>query len=400
MQEERRVVVTGIGVIAANGMNREEFYENSMNGISGIKKCSIFDASNLRTEYVGQIEKELPLLQQKPDDMTRFQAITRIALNEMLDDCGLDREAIRNYGRRAYLSLSTSLATNDKIEGYTKDTNQGIFNPEWLSRVPDFMPWIKKECGVRGGAYVTAPACAAGTVAAGIAYDLIKQEKADIVVVGGVDPLCEVSCTGFHVLKALSTSVCKPFDKERDGINIGEGGAFFLFETEESAKKRNAKIYGEILGYGTNNEAYHITSPDPEGLGACAAMDMALSHTDLTREDIDLINAHGTGTMLNDEMEVTALRNYFGDCSHELNVTTNKSMIGHCLAATGAIELAATLLCINRERYMPNINLNNKMEIAEGKNLITEAKSGRINYALSNSFAFAGNVASVLVGRY
>lgn len=400
MSVERRVVVTGMGIITANAMNREEFFRNSVDGVTGIQECNIFDVSKLKTTYVGQIKKEMPVLQEKPDDPTRFETIAKIALDEMFEDSGIDRDTIRQYGRRAAVSLATSLASNDKVDGFIREKMEGKFYPEWLPQTPNYIPWLKKECGVRGEAFVTSPACASGTVAAGIGFDLIKQGKADIVIVGGVDHLCELSCVGFNSIGALSNSICKPFDTERDGINIGEGGAFLLFETEESAKKRNAKIYGEILGYGTGNEAYHITSPEPEGNGACAAMEMALSHTDIKKNQIDLLNAHGTGTKLNDAMETTAVEKFFGDTENELTITSNKSMIGHCLAATGTIELAATLLCIDREEYMPNISITNKMELTKNKNILTEPKKGRINYALSNSFAFAGNTASILVGRF
>lgn len=400
MQQERRVVVTGIGVIAGNGNNREEFYQNSVNGVTGIKECTIFDVSKIRTKYVGQISKELPVIQDTPTDRTRFQEIVRIALNDMFEDAGITKEDIKKYGRRASLAIGVLSVTNDKINGFNKDMRLGKFEPGWLTRVPDFMPWVKKEAGVLGGAYTTAPACASGTVAAGIGFDLIKQGKADIVIVGGAEQLTQVSCNGFHSLRSLSTSICKPFDQDRDGINLGEAGTFMLLETEESALKNNRKIYGEILGYGTNNEAYHITSPDPEGNGACATMKMAMKNTGVEPKDINLINAHGTGTKLNDAMETTAVNRFFKDCDGELNVSTNKSMIGHCLGGAGAVELAATLLCVSREQYMPNINLDNPLELDEGKQFVMEAKKGNIKYALSSSFAFAGNTASILVGKY
>lgn len=400
MPNKKRIVVTGIGIMTGNGLDRESFYENSMNGVSGIRECTIFNVSNLKTKYVGQIPKEMPVLSNDPMDKTRFQVIVESALKEMFDDSGLNREMISQYGRRAALSLATSLATYDKINGYSRCIQEGNYNPGWLPRLCDYIPDIKREAGVKGAAYVASPACAAGTVAAGIAYDLIQQDKADIVVVGGADPLTQMSCTGFHVLKALSNSICKPFDTERDGINIGEGGAFFLFESEESALKRNCKIYGEILGYGTCNEAYHITTPDPEGSGAITAMSMALKNTNVEKEDIDLINAHGTGTKLNDAMEVKALNKFFDNSEHELMITANKSMTGHCLAGTGAIELAATLLCIKNQKVMPNISLHNKMALEGNKIFPTESEEHEIHYAISNSFAFAGNVASILVGEY
>lgn len=400
MENKRRVVVTGIGVITSNGEDKETFYENSIHGVSGIKECSIFDASKLRTPYVGEIEKEIPVLSKEPGGETRFEYIVNTAIEEMFADGGLNAEDIKKLGRKAYLSFATSLAMNDSIMGFTNDSKKNKFDPGWLTDSVDFLSLIKKKCGIKGGCYTTTSACAAGTTAAGVGFDLINQGKADVVVVGGADPLTEFSCVGFHSLKSLSKSICKPFDEERDGINIGEGGAFFLFETLENAEKRNAKIYGEILGYGINNDAYHITSPDPDGSGAWASMNMALSHSGIKREQVDYVNAHGTGTKLNDSMETGVLKRFFKDQEKRVIVSSNKSMIGHCLAAAGAIELAATLLCIDRNRNMPNINLDKKMELGSGQDYITFSEEKEINYALSNSFAFAGNTASILVGRY
>lgn len=387
-------------MIAANGNDKEGFFQNTIDGVSGIDQCSIFDASKLRTSYVGEVKKDMPVQSEQPADKNRFQYIAETAIKEMLLDSGYTVSDIEKMGRKAYISFATSLGSNDKIMGYAKDKLDGKFNEEWLPKMPNVVSWVKNICGVKGGSYVITSACAAGTTAAGVGFDLISEGKADLVIVGGADPLTEFSCTGFHSLKSLSTSICKPFDVNRDGINIGEGGAFMVLETLESAKKRNAKIYGEVLGYGINNDAYHITSPDPNGSGAIASMGMAMKHTNLKKEDINYVNAHGTGTKLNDEMEVGALTKFFQGTEHEVFVSSNKSMIGHCLAAAGAIEMAATLLSIYNKKTMPNVSLDDKMECSKNQNYVTESQSASVRYALSNSFAFAGNAASILVGAY
>lgn len=400
MNDERRVVVTGVGVITANGIGKEAFFSNTINGVTGIKKCSSFDASKLRTPYVGEIAADMPIQPRNPNDRGRFECIAEIAIHEMFEDSGISKEVVQAMGRKAYMSFATSLAINEKIMGFVKERAEGHFESEWLTRSPNFLNLLKQKCGVKGGCYTTTSACAAGTTAAGIGFDLIKQGKAELVIVGGVDPLTEFSCTGFHSLKSLSESVCKPFDQKRDGINIGEGGAFFVFETLERAKKRGAKIYGEILGYGINNDAYHITSPDPDGFGACASMAMAIKHSGIEKQQVDYINAHGTGTKLNDEMETRALSKFFADVDKKIEVSSNKSMIGHCLAAAGAIELAATLLSISFGKSMPNINLTEQMETGDNQEYIVHSEDRNYQYALSNSFAFAGNTASILVGKY
>lgn len=395
----RRAVVTGIGVIASNGTGKREFFENSLRGKSGLKKCTLFDAGRLRTEYVGQIDESgFPYLTEKPSDKERICYIMEKALDEAFSDAGLTPEDISGYEEKAYLAFATSLASNGRMIKYISDEREGKNEPEWLVQIPSFVPWIKKRCGIKGGCYTTMAACAAGTTAAGIAYDLIRTGKADFVVCGGADPLTEFSCKGFNVLKSLSGEQCRPFDKERDGINIGEGAAFFMVETLESARKRNARIYGEILGYGINNDAYHMTSPSPAGDGAIASMNMAAAHTDIGFGDISYINAHGTGTRLNDAMEVYAISQCFGEENRDLYVSTNKSMIGHCLAAAGAIEMASALLCLKNGKITPNIRIKNKMENCEKYNFPTEPIELEFFYALSNSYAFAGNTASILLG--
>ncbi len=396
---KKRVVITGIGVISANGNGKDEFFENSKAGKSGLKKISLFDATRLRTEYAGEInDTNFPYLAKTPYDKERITCIMEKAIDEAFKDAALSSDIVSSFKERSYLTFATSLAANGRIIGHSKDVKKNILNSEWLTQIPSFVPWIKEKCGILGGCYTTMSACAAGTTAAGIAYDLITSDKADLVVCGGADPLTEFSCLGFNVLKSLSSSICKPFDNDRDGINIGEGGAFFVIENLDSAIARNAKIYAEILGYGINNDAYHITSPSPKGEGAIASMSMALAHTSLGSSDIDYINAHGTGTKLNDAMEIYAIDKFFGQSN--VYVSTNKSMIGHCLAAAGAIELAATILSIDQNYILPNVHLENKMTDSNSVILPVEGVEENVEFALSNSYAFAGNTASILLGKY
>ncbi len=396
--KEKRVVVTGIGVITSNGTGKTEFFNNSLAGKKGLKKCTLFDAGKLRTEYVGQIDDEkYPYLTRDPADKERIHYMMEKAIDEAFSDADLTAEDVAGYSEKGYLAFATSLAANGRILKYISDRREGKDEPEWLVQIPSFVPWLKKKCGVKGGCYTTMSACAAGTTAAGIAFDLIRTQKAELVICGGADPLTEFSCMGFNVLKSLSEEKCRPFDRKRDGINIGEGAAFFVIETLESARKRNAPVYGEILGYGINNDAFHMTSPSPTGEGAIASMNMAMAHVDVRPQDISYINAHGTGTRLNDEMEVYAVNRFFKD-KDRLYVSTNKSMIGHCLAAAGAVEMAATLLSLKSGEIMPNVGMTEPMEGCEKHLFPVEATKLRYSYAMSNSYAFAGNTASILLG--
>lgn len=396
---KHRVVVTGIGVICANGDNKDEFFENTINGVSGLKECSLFDGSKLSTSFVGEIEREMPYLTTSSDEPERIDHIVKNSVEELLEDSGLTKKDIQQMEDRACLSFATSLASNGRILGYVNDKENGKQNADWLVKIPQFVSTIKEETGVEGGCYTTMSACAAGTTAAGIAFDLIQQENADLVIVGGADPMTEFSNYGFHALRSLSNSRCRPFDKNRDGINIGEGGAFFTFETFENAKKRGAKIYGEVLGYGINNDAYHITSPDPKGVGAMASMNMAIKDHPHVLDKINYVNAHGTGTKLNDVMEASAIDRFFEKSQKQPHVSSNKSMIGHCLAAAGALELASTLLSIHHQTVPPTIRLEDKLDECGANRFNSSKEELVVEYALSNSFAFAGNTASIFVGR-
>lgn len=396
---KKRVVVTGIGIISNNGCGLEEFWTSIVNGNTGIKECSLFDASKIRTKQVGEIaKKEIPYMVDEVEKEGRIHHLMKYAIDEMFADGSIDAKYLQKMKERVGLSLATSLAANNNIMRYVHEKKNGKDNGEWLATIPDFVEWLKNYCHIEGKSYTTMAACASGTTAIGIAYDQIQNDKADIVIAGGADPLTYFSCAGFHALKSLSNSVGKPFDKNRDGINIGEASAFFIVEELQHALDRNAKIYGEILGYGINNDAYHVTSPSPDGCGASASIDMAMAHTNITYDDVDYINAHGTGTHLNDEMETKVIKNKFE--GKDLNVSSTKSVTGHCMAAAGAVEFAVVLMAIKNGIVPPSANLTDKMDECMDNVYNTKAIERPVKYALSNSFAFAGNTSSILVGGY
>ena len=380
-----KVVVTGIGAIAANGLSAEEIFSSCIRKESGLKKCSLFSAPSLRTEYVGEIPD--PTLPKK----NRTTAIAERAADEALKSAGLSSEYFSQCGTRAALCFATLLAQTEGLTEYITSGEGSV-----LCRIPDIVSYLRKKYRLYGPAYTDSAACAAGTTALGIAYDLIREEKADIVLAGGADPLSPFACFGFHSLQALSETTCRPFDKQRDGINLGEGSAFFIVESEEHALKRKARIRGEIVGYGIHNDAYHITSPDPDGYGAQASVREATRSISLS--EIGYINAHGTGTVLNDAMEASALKK--AAFSPDLVVSSSKSFIGHCLAAAGAVEGAITLLALEKGVFPPNLGLTDKAEECSSFVYPVEPVEKRTDYALSDSFAFGGNTASVLLKKY
>jgi 3-oxoacyl-[acyl-carrier-protein] synthase II len=233
-----------------------------------------------------------------------------------------------------------------------------------------------------------------------MAFDYIRNDICEMAVVGGADPLTVIAAYGFNALKSLSGSVCDPYDENRDGINIGECGAFLMFESYEHAIARGAEIYCEIAGYGIGNDAYHITSPEPDGSGACRTMLSAIEDGNISADKIDYINGHGTGTAINDRMEINAINRIYGELGKKPGLSSTKALIGHCMGASGAIELVSTILSMKygRKIYMPNIR--NIISGADNADIYTEKGSADINYALSDSFAFAGNSAGILIKKY
>lgn len=400
-----KVVVTGIGIISSIGENKEQFFQNCYRGIIGLKKVTLFETSNFSTEHAGEVaDSDIPYEVANPADKDRTEHFVEKCVEEMLKDSGLNRNYISSLGNKAYLSFATSLGTNSKVLQYSKERVKGVTNGDWLLQIAKFLPRIKHITGIQGGSYTTTTACAASTTAIGIGFELIRSGQAELVVVGGADPLSEFSYYGFNSLRALSKSKCKPFDQERDGINIGEGCGFLILESLGHAQKRTAHVYAEIMGYGINNEAYHITSPDPKGRAAYLSMQMASmeSDDDEVFEAIDYINAHGTGTKLNDSMELTAIKELFQNRSEPVLVSSIKSQIGHCLAAAGIIELILTILSIKNGICIGNSNLNIEMNEGDSPNisLIKKNCKKQICLALTNNFAFAGNTASILVSAY
>lgn len=390
---ERSVVITGIEIMSANSKSYADFVEALRNGESGIKDCALFDTSRLRTNKVGEIPLDFGQFNIQTEK-ERLDGMLDQTLNQLFYQTGIDDTYLYDKGTRAIFSFATSLAGNEKIMAFS----EGKRDYPYLAKIPQFLTNLKKKTGIIGESYVTMTACASGTAAAGIAYDCIKNDDADIAVVGGADPLTLFACVGFHSLKSLSSDICKPFDEFRNGINIGEAAVFFIFEEYEHAIRRNAKIYAEVIGYGIGNDAYHMTTPDVSGLGASRTMSKALGSV----KKVDYINAHGTATLINDDMELKGIEHAFQelDRDDQVYISSTKSMFGHCLAAAGSVELAVAIAVLN-EGFIPasrpfesRMATDERFTLVEGHSFEFES-----DYVLSNSFAFGGNTASILLRR-
>ncbi|MDR2560143.1 MAG: hypothetical protein LBC86_11480 [Oscillospiraceae bacterium] len=394
----KRVAITGIGVAANNGIGKDIFYKNCVDGVSGIRRCTLFSTEKLMSDFFGEITESLPDTRVIPTDETRIKAIMRIAADEMMRDGGFDRSAVEAYGADAWLCFGTLLANMDGIMEYADRAGENGVPAGYLEHVNDYLPWLREHCGIQGASWVNSAACAAGTTAAGMAFDFIKNGMCKICIVGGADSLTKTVAYGFHSLKALSLEICNPYDESRDGINIGEGAAFFMFEAMEAAIARKAHIYGEVTGYGLANDAYHATSPDPEGQGLLLAMSEALRESNIKADEVGHINGHGTGTPINDPMEINAVNKLFSGNVPTVNST--KAIIGHCMGGSGALELAAELLALENQIYLPLPNLQNPIESGRQGMFDSKAKKRGADYILSNSLAFAGNIASLIIRRY
>ena len=261
---------------------------------------------------------------------------------------------------------------------------------------------ISKKYDLCGPVFTTSTACAAGTNSIGIAFDSIRYGHTDAMICGGVDPLSRISINGFNALKSLSAQgLVRAFSQERDGLIIGEGAGIVVLEEYEHAIERNASIYGEVVGYAISNDAYHMTTPDPNGGGAIRSIESCIKDAGLDKEMVDYINAHGTGTVYNDRMEIKAIRDVFGEAAEHLCISSNKGMIGHMLGAAGSIEFIATILSLLHQFVPPTINYESCIEGGEHYEFAPNKWIPRkIEYALSNSFAFAGNGASIMLKRY
>ena len=402
MDDKKRIVITGMGVYCSAGRNVDELYQQLHNNQTGIKQFQLFNTQGLNSDYFGAVNDSLPRDVENVEDESRLVHIIEKLINELIESGNISKSDIEDMLERCQLSFATSVGLNEYRTGYVDARNHGSHTSGWMTKIPEYLirPFQNK-LGIRGAYSINSAACTAGTTAIGTAVTSIRCDLADMVVVCAVDPLTQSAAYGFNSLNNVSHSICNPFDKSIDGITLGEGGAIFILEEYEHAKRRNAKIYCEVFGYGIGNDAYHITSPDISGNGAYRVMKRALDDAGVKAEDIDYINTHGTGTERNDNTEIAAIKLLYEGIDHKkVYVTSTKSYIGHCLAAAGGIELVATILSINHNEIFPNYGLQNcladipDIEFVKEHNVYSE-----IQYAISNSYAFAGSSASVVVGK-
>ena len=410
-----RVVVTGIGALTPIGNNAAEFLNGLKNGVSGADKITLFDASNFKTQFACEVKNlkvEDFIDRREARRLDRFAQLGIIAATEAMNDSGLDLEKVNlDTAGVIWGSGIGGLGSLEKeIEDFTKGSGTPRYNPFMIPKmITDIVAGhISIKYGFRGVNYATVSACASSSHAISAAFDHIRLGRADVVITGGSEAtVLKPAVGGFNSMKALSErnddpkTASRPFDKDRDGFVLGEGGGALILENYESAKKRGAKIYAEVAGAGASADAHHITAPHPEGLGARNVMKMALNDAKMNPEDIDYVNVHGTSTPLGDIAETKAILQVFGDSSYKLNINSTKSMTGHLLGAAGAIEAIAGILAINHNFVPPTINhFTDDPELDAKLNFtFNVAQERKVNTVLSNTFGFGGHNSSVIFKR-
>lgn len=416
----KRVVITGLGALTPIGNGIDEYLAGLQGGVSGANLITRFDTSNFKTHFACEVKNfnvEDHIDRREARRMDDFSQFALVAAIEAMTDAGLDASgALEQLDLdRAGVIWGSGIGGLRSLEKEIEDfaLGEGIprYNPFMIPRmISDIAAgYISIRYGFRGINYATVSACASSTHAMMNAFDYIRMGRNDIIITGGSEAsIIKAGVGGFNAMKALSTrnddylTASRPFDKDRDGFVLGEGGGALILEELEHAKKRGAKIYAEVVGAGATADAYHITAPHPEGLGALNVMKMALRDAGMNPEDIDYVNVHGTSTPLGDIAEVKAIQQVFGEHAYRLNISSTKSMTGHLLGAAGAIEALACVLAIQHNFVPPTINhFTDDPEIDSKLNLtFNEPQERKVKAALSNTFGFGGHNASVIIKAF
>lgn len=409
----RRVVVTGLGAVTPIGKTLNAFREGLKNGVSGAGPITQFDCSLFKTQFaceVSDLDISDHFGRKEARKLDRFTQLAIIAADEAIADSGIldvDNLDVDRVGVIWGAGIGGLKSISDEIMNYSKGNGTPRFNPFFIPKmIVDIAPGhISIKHGFRGVNYSTVSACATSTHAIIAAADSIRLGRADVIVTGGSEAtIVEAGIAGFNAMRALSTrnddpkTASRPFDVDRDGFVMGEGAGGLILEEYEYAKARGAKIYAELVGTGMTADAYHITAPHPEGIGAANVMKNALKEAGLNASDVDYVNVHGTSTPLGDIAELNGILKVFGEDAYNLNISSTKSMTGHLLGAAGAIEAIAGILAIQDNFVPPTINhFTDDPKIDAKLNLtFNTAQERKIKTVLSNTFGFGGHNASVI----
>lgn len=403
--EKRRVVITGLGSISGLGKSVDETWNNVVNCKSGIGPIVNTDMTNIRFKNGCEIKNYNPLDYFSPKELElidKFSQFALIAAKEAIAEANIDW--IDELRDRTCVIMGTSIGGEETTEAALYSLFKENKNRVNLFTIPRIMPnaaasHITMQFGITGFAYAISSACASSNHAIGNAFWMVRNGICDMAITGGSEtPLNFGFLKSWEALRVVAPDTCRPFSLGRQGMILGEGGAVLVLELLENALKRGAKIYGEIIGFGMSSDASHITKPDQKGPEK--AMRMALNDAGIPPKKIDYINAHGTGTLANDSLETAAIKNVFGDNTKNLAVSSTKSLHGHVLGGTSAIEAVITLLALKNQIFPPTANYTQPDPECDMDVVPNKSRSGKINYAMSNSFAFGGLNAVLIFNKY
>ncbi|MGI8950290.1 MAG: beta-ketoacyl-ACP synthase II [Chitinophagaceae bacterium] len=412
----KRVVVTGIGTITPLGNNLPDYWNGLINGVSGADYITQFDASKFKTRFACEVKNFDPtqfLDRKEARKIDRFTQFALVASDEAMKDAGLNKENINpdRIGVVFGSGIGGIITFQTEVAEFAKGDGTPRFSPFFIPKmILDIAAGqISMRHNLRGPNFAVVSACATSTNAIIEAFNLLRLGKADIVLSGGSEAvIIEAGLGGFNAMRAMSErnddpkTASRPYDKDRDGFVIGEAAGVLVLETLDHALARGAKIYCEIAGGGATADAFHITAPHPQGLGAQNVMLAALEDAEMKPDEIDYINTHGTSTPLGDGAEVKAISKVFGDHAYNLNISSTKSMTGHCLGAAGVIEAIAAIMSVVNDVVPPTINhFTDDAELDPNLNFtFNKAQQRTVRAALSNTFGFGGHNAAVIVKKY
>jgi len=410
---KNRVVITGLGPLTPVGIGKNIFWQSLIQGKCGIDRISYFDTEKYPTKIAAEVKDFDYTNYISAKEANRMDKSTQFSIVSAM--LALEDSKLKIIEKDAYL---TGVIIGCGIGGIgTFEKQHKILLEKGPKRVsPFFVPMmisnisageIAIKIGAKGPNAVITTACASSTHAIGMAFKLLQLGNAQVIISGGTESaITPMALAGFCKMRALSTQndhpkkASKPFDKGRDGFIMGEGAGILVLETLQHAKERNANIYAEILGFGMTADAYHITAPAPEGEAAAKAIEIALRDAKIDPSQVDYINAHGTSTYLNDKLETLAIKKVFGKHAYNLKISSNKSMIGHLLGASGGVEAISTALTIKNNIIPPTINYNLPDPECDLDYVPNKSKKETVNYAISNSFGFGGHNGVIVLGKY
>jgi 3-oxoacyl-[acyl-carrier-protein] synthase II len=410
---KHRAVITGMGVISPVGSRLDEFWDNLMLGKSGIGLLTRFDTASLSTKVAAEVKDFEPtewIEKKESRHMDRFAQFAIAAAKLAVQDSGLDFEKVNKERAGAVMGCGIGgVITFEEQKEVLMSRGTGRISPFFVPMLIGNMAagHLSIEFGLQGSSMTIVTACASATNAIGEALRLIQRGDADVVLCGGTEaPITELAFAGFCSMKAMSTEkekpeeACRPFDKRRSGFVMGEGAGVLVLESLEHAEARGARIYAELAGYGSTADAYHITTPIPGGTGAARAMKIALDDASLNPQEVDYINAHGTGTGPNDSTETAAIKTVFGSNASKLAISSTKSMTGHLMGAAGAIEAIICALAINRGAIPPTTNYGEPDPECDLDYVPNHSRQQEVKVSMSNSLGFGGHNATIVLKKY